>query len=77
MTDAYGRFSIEAEQGKTLVISNMGYNAREIKIQWRDHNIIVGLQISTSKLDEVQIVAIWKEHTTVPNRECRICKSCR
>ncbi len=35
VTDAYGRFSIEAEQGKTLVISNIGYNPREIKSEWR------------------------------------------
>ncbi len=56
VTDAYGRFSIEAEQGKTLVISNIGYNAREIKVN-DENNIIVGLEISTSKLDEVQIIA--------------------
>ncbi len=56
VTDAYGRFSLEAEQGKTLLISNIGYNAREIKVTG-DNNIIVGLEISTSKLDEVQIVA--------------------
>ncbi len=56
VTDAYGRFSIEAEQGKTLVISNIGYNAKEIKVN-SNNNIIVGLEISTSKLDEVQIIA--------------------
>ncbi len=36
VTDAYGRFSIEAEQGKTLVISNIGYNARRDKSKWRE-----------------------------------------
>ncbi len=56
MTDAYGRFSIEAEQGKILVISNIGFNPREIKVNG-DNNIIVGLEISTSKLDEVLIIA--------------------
>ncbi len=58
-TDAYGRFSIEVEQGKTLVISNIGYNAQEIKVNG-ENNINVGLEISTSKLDEVQIVAYGK-----------------
>ncbi len=56
VTDAYGGFSIEVEQGKTLVISNIGYNPREIKVNG-ENNIIVGLEISTSKLDEVQIIA--------------------
>ncbi len=32
VTDAYGRFSIEAEKGRTLVISNIGYNAKEVKL---------------------------------------------
>ncbi len=56
VTDAYGRFTIEAEQGKTLVVSNIGYNSREITVN-RDNNMIVALEISTSKLDEVQIIA--------------------
>ncbi len=56
VTDANGKFSIEAEQGKVLVISNIGYAAKEIKIN-QENTLIVGLEISTSKLDEVQIVA--------------------
>ncbi len=56
VTDLYGRFSIEAEQGKTLVISNIGYNPSELQVNG-DNNIIIGLEISTSKLDEVQIIA--------------------
>ncbi len=56
VTDAYGRFSIEAEQGKTLVISNIGYTAKEIKVL-SDNNISVLMELSTSKLDEVQIIA--------------------
>ncbi len=56
VTDLNGKFSIEAEQGKTLVISNIGYTAKEIKIKG-DNAIVVGLEISTSKLDEVQIIA--------------------
>ncbi len=59
VTDAYGRFTIEVEQGKTLVISNIGYNTREIKING-DNNIIVGLEISASQLDEVQYIAYGK-----------------
>ncbi len=56
VTDAYGRFSIEAEQGKTLVISNIGYMTKEVKVSG-ENTMIVGLEISTSKLDEVQIIA--------------------
>ncbi len=58
-TDASGRFSIEAEQGKTLVISNIGYTAREIKVNG-ENNIIVGLDRSISQLDEVQYIAYGK-----------------
>ncbi len=71
VTDAYGRFSIEAEQGKTLVISNIGYKPREIKVNG-DNNIILGMEISTSKLDEVQIVAVWNEFSKVSNGQCGI-----
>ncbi len=59
VTDAYGRFTIEAEQGRTLVISNIGYNAQEIKVNG-DNNFIVGLEISASQLDEVQYIAYGK-----------------
>ncbi len=59
VTDAYGRFTIEAEQGKTLVISNIGYNAREIKVNG-ENNIIVRLEIGASQLDEVQYIAYGK-----------------
>ncbi len=48
--------SVLKRKGKTLVISNIGYTAKEIKING-DNTIIIGLDISTSKLDEVQIVA--------------------
>ncbi len=55
-TDTYGRFSIDAEHGKTLVISNIGYTSKEIKVN-EENTMIVGLEITTSKLDEVQIIA--------------------
>jgi TonB-dependent starch-binding outer membrane protein SusC len=55
VTDANGRFTIEVENGKTLVISNVGYATRELRID--GDNLVVDLQISTSKLDEVQIIA--------------------
>ncbi len=56
VTDAYGRFSIEAEHGKTLAISEYGVYSKEIKVNG-ESTVIVDLEISTSKLDEVQIVA--------------------
>ncbi len=41
------------------MISNIGYAAKEVKVNG-ESNIIVGLEISTSKLDEVQIIAYGK-----------------
>ncbi len=41
VTDVNGRFSIEVEQGKTLVVSNIGYTAKEVKING-DDTIIIG-----------------------------------
>ncbi len=35
VTDVNGRFSIDAEQGKTLVVSNVGYASKEIKVKER------------------------------------------
>ncbi len=59
VTDLTGKFSIEAEKGKTLVISNIGYTAKEIKVSG-EHAMIIGLEISPSQLDEVQYIAYGK-----------------
>ncbi len=56
VTDLNGKFSIEVESGKVLLISNVGFAPREIKITG-DNNLSVKLEINTSKLDEVQIIA--------------------
>ncbi len=55
-TDENGYFSIEAKNGDILVISNVGYGHKEIKIK-SDNNLVIGLDINNSPLDEVQIIA--------------------
>lgn len=56
-TDANGSFSINANIGTTLVISYMGYNAREITIDSnRDYN--VALQPVSTELTDVVVTAL-------------------
>lgn len=50
VTDAEGRFTIEAAAGATLVISSVGYQTREIKLG-NDTDIAVVLNIKTSVID--------------------------
>ncbi len=53
---ANGSFSIDANMGDRLVISSIGYAAREIMLS-NTENILVSLAVSTSPLDEVQVIA--------------------
>ncbi|MBO9572704.1 MAG: SusC/RagA family TonB-linked outer membrane protein, partial [Chitinophagaceae bacterium] len=55
VSDANGLFSINAEEGETLIISYVGYSSRQIKAT-SSVGIII-LEKSQSKLDEVQVVA--------------------
>ncbi|HTF31357.1 MAG TPA: SusC/RagA family TonB-linked outer membrane protein, partial [Flavitalea sp.] len=55
-SDAYGKFNIEANAGEVLVISSVGYGVKELKVN-DDNNINVELELSTSPLDEVQVIA--------------------
>ncbi len=68
VTDAYGRFSIEAEQGKVLVISNIGYNAREIKVNGNE-DIIVGIGDKYFEIGRGADYCLWYEFTKIPNRK--------
>ncbi len=56
-TDANGSFSIDAKVGDKLVISSIGYAAQEITVSNNNNNILISLVVSTSSLDEVQIIA--------------------
>lgn len=51
-TDAAGKFSIEAQEGQTIVISFVGYKDREIKIG-NNKSVVVIMEISVSPLDQV------------------------
>ncbi len=57
VTDASGKFTIEAEPGSLLLISSIGYNSKEMKITQHQTYLNISLAIATSPLDEVQIVA--------------------
>ncbi|MBO9571918.1 MAG: SusC/RagA family TonB-linked outer membrane protein, partial [Chitinophagaceae bacterium] len=56
-TDANGKFSIEANVKDIIVISSIGYNAREVKIESADLLHIIALSKNVSQLDEVQYIA--------------------
>ena len=56
VSDADGKFSIEATPGHTLVISTVGYESKEIKIS-KQTTVAVALSQTTSTLDDVVVVA--------------------
>jgi TonB-dependent starch-binding outer membrane protein SusC len=56
ITNADGFFSIEADKGEILIISSIGYAAKQLTIKESDIGTI-SLIIADSKLDEVQIIA--------------------
>ncbi|MBO9572619.1 MAG: TonB-dependent receptor plug domain-containing protein, partial [Chitinophagaceae bacterium] len=57
VTDAYGNFKIDAKEGEVLVISSINYVTKEIKIGSLSTSLIVALEKSVSKLDEVEYIA--------------------
>ncbi|MBO9573655.1 MAG: TonB-dependent receptor plug domain-containing protein, partial [Chitinophagaceae bacterium] len=69
-TDANGKFSIEMGMNQTLVISSVGFNSREIRLDNFNAPLIVVLEKSVSELDEVVINKGYyteKEKYTVGN----------
>ena len=58
-TDAKGMFNIPAEPGQTLIITNIGYKPRTIVITTQNQRSLfyITLELSDSKLDEIQVVA--------------------
>lgn len=56
-TDNDGRFTLEVQPGDILVITSVGYTPKEIKIDAASTTLNLTLQISSSPLDEVQIIA--------------------
>ena len=55
-TDVTGKFSIDATPGQTLVISSVGFETKEIKVN-NQTNVAVALTASTSTLDDLVVVA--------------------
>lgn len=56
-TDVNGKFSIEVGINETLVLSSVGYNEKELKINNINAPLIIALEKSISQLDEVQYIA--------------------
>ena len=56
VTDAEGKFSIDALPGQTLVISTVGFESKEIKVSSQTNTAVV-LTPSTSTLDDLVVVA--------------------
>lgn len=54
-TDAEGKFSIEAPEGATLVVSYIGYNTKEVPLNGQA-NITIVLQTASTGLNEVVVV---------------------
>lgn len=54
-TDLNGRYTIQASQGQTLVVSYIGYRTKEVKVE-RSNRIDIQLQEDNALLDEVVVV---------------------
>ena len=55
VSDAQGRFSVDAVKGQTLVISTVGYESREVAIGNEDNMLIALIQLN-STLNDVVVV---------------------
>lgn len=55
MTNADGKFSIEANPNETLVISSIGFSTKEIQVK-QSKNIIITLETNAADLGEVVVV---------------------
>lgn len=57
LSDNRGRFSVLASSGETLVFTSVGFTSREIPVEAATQLGVIGLEASTSDLDEVNVVA--------------------
>jgi TonB-dependent SusC/RagA subfamily outer membrane receptor len=56
-TDADGKFNLDVNPGEVLVVSSVGFGSKEVPILSAQSNLVIALDISSSPLDEVQIIA--------------------
>ena len=64
-TDIDGNFSIEAQTGKTLVISYVGYNTQELKVTGAQSGLTVSLKENSQVLDDVVVVGYGTQKKSV------------
>ncbi|GEP97645.1 SusC/RagA family TonB-linked outer membrane protein [Chitinophaga cymbidii] len=57
ITDAKGMLDLEVSAGDVLVVSYVGYATREITVKDVSPSLRFSLQVSDSKLDEIQVIA--------------------
>ena len=55
VTDAAGKFSIEAQQGQTLMISSVGYEAKQVTVG-NQNNLNLSLEVNASTLSDVVVI---------------------
>jgi TonB-dependent starch-binding outer membrane protein SusC len=56
-TDSEGKFNLDVNAGEVLVVSLVGFGSKEVRINSANSNLMIALDISSSPLDEVQIIA--------------------
>jgi TonB-dependent starch-binding outer membrane protein SusC len=55
-TDDNGHFTIDVREGDVLIISSVGFGTKEMEVSSGNRNLSVSLLISSSRLDEVQVI---------------------
>ncbi len=55
VTDAVGKFSVEAATGQTLVISSVGYETQEVKVG-KEASLFLSLSVNNALLSDVVVV---------------------
>jgi TonB-dependent starch-binding outer membrane protein SusC len=55
VSDANGKFSIDADPGQTLVVSTIGYETRELTIDGKS-SVVISLLQSNATMDEVIVI---------------------
>ena len=60
LADDEGKFSLEAEEGQTIIVSMMGFVEKNVRVTGKDDYLII-LEAEETSLDEVTVVAFAKQ----------------
>ncbi|MCH5234219.1 MAG: TonB-dependent receptor [Muribaculaceae bacterium] len=64
-TDVDGNFSVQTAEGKTLVISYVGYDSYEMKVSGNQSNLMIALKENSQVLDDVVVVGYGTQKKSV------------